>query len=211
MSVTLGELKNQIIRNVGDDPDATGTDIPDEMILDSVNAALNAILPSCWKPATSALTGAASSYALPSDIFEVQAVWDADAKTFLDSAILAPGEPTANATGNGWFLYPYGYISFYTALSASGGTLYYSATWDKPTVDSDVIEAPAYATTGLALYGASYAILMRIGAQSRLGNYKTRIDSGTPEDNPLLDYSTYLLKRFDIEMSRLPRIVRGVR
>ena len=210
MSITLGEFKNRIAFALGDDPDS-GTDIPDDLMLDAVHTALDAILPHCWKPAKQTLSGAASSYALSSDIFEAQAVWDSAKDTFLDPAILAPGEPSANTSGNGWFLYPNGYISFYTALSASGGILYYSAVWTKPTSDAQNIEAPEYVTAGLVMYAASYALLMRIGAQARLGNYKTRIDSGTPEDNPLLDYSTYLLKRFDIEMSRLPRMVKGVR
>lgn len=210
MSITLGEFKNRITFALGEDPD-TGTDLPDDLMLDAAHTALDAILPHCWKPAKYTLSGAADSYSLPTDIFEAQAVWDSGKNTFLDSAILAPGEPSASASGNGWFLYPNGYVSFYTALSASGGILYYSAVWAKPTADSAAIEAPEYATAGLVMYASSYALLMRIGAQARLGNYKTRIDSGTPEDNPLLDYSTYLLKRFDIEMSRLPRMVKGVR
>lgn len=210
MSITLGELKNRITFTIGDDPD-TGSDIPDDLILDAAHSALDAILPHCWKPATQTLAGAAKSFLLPLDIFEAQAVWDSSKDTFIDPAILAPGEPTSNLTGNGWYLYPSGYISFYSNLSASGGVLFYSAVWTKPTSDNTAIEAPEYATPGLVMYGASYVLLMRIGAQARLGNYKTRIDSGTPEDNPLLDYSTYLLKRFDIEMSRMPQMVKGVR
>lgn len=203
MSVTFGEIKNRIIFTTGDDPD-TGTDISDDLLEDAVEAALDAILPHCWKPSKYTLSGAASSYALPSDVHEVQAVWDSNIDTFIDPAVLAPGEPSASQTGNGWFLYPNGYISLYSSLGSSGGVLYYSAVWDKPSADADVIEAPQYATTPLVLYGASYVLLYRMGAQARLANYKTRIDSGTPTDNPLLDYSTYLIKRFDIEMSRMP-------
>jgi hypothetical protein len=210
MSVTFSELKNRTIFAIGDDPDVS-TDVPDELLIDACYAALDAILPHCWKPSTSVLTGSAASYLLPTDIFEAQGVWDSSKDTFLDPAVITPGEPSASQTGNGWFLYPYGYVSLYTALSSSGGVLYYSAVWDKPTTDAESIEAPEYATTGLAMYAASYVLLMRIGAQARLGNYKTRIDSGSPTDNPLLDYSTYLLKRFDIEMSRLPQMVKGVR
>lgn len=205
---TLGDLKNRIIFVLGDDPNES-TDLSDDLLLNAVHSALDAILPQCWKPATYTLSGALAQYALPSDTYEIQAVYDSNLKMFVDSMILAPGEPGANVSGNAWTEYPSGYLSLLTALSASGGILYYAATWTKPTADTDVLATPAYALTALTMYGASYAILNKLSAASKLGNYKTRLDSGDPTDQPLQQLSTYLLKRFEIEMNRMPKQMRG--
>lgn len=207
---TLEEIKYKIVFVLGDNPNES-TDLSDELLLDAVHAALDAILPGCWKPASYNLVGANTSYAAPTTMYEPQAVFDNNLKMFIDPAVLAPGEPGANISGNAWFEYPNGYITFYTALTASGGILYYASQWAKPTVDSTELETPDYATNALVMYGASYAILNKAAAAAKLGNYRTRLDSGDPTDQPLKDFSTYLLKRFDIEMNRMPKQIKGVR
>lgn len=206
---TLEEIKNRVIFLLGDDPDS-GTSYSDDLLLDSIQAAHDAMLPFVWKPATSTLAGDLNTYTLPSDLYEVQAVWDKDEGTFIDSALLAPGEPSATATGNAWFEYPSGTLNLYNAIGSSGGTLYYAAAWSKPTQDADVLEVPEYTLTGLVYYAASYGTLNKAAGAARLGNYKQRPDAGTPEDNPLLTYSTFLLKRFEYEMSRMPKITKGI-
>lgn len=207
----LEDIKARVIFLLGDDPDEGDSSYTDDLLLDAVGAAHDAILPYVWKPATAALAADTSTFTLPSDLYEVQAVWDASAGYFIDPAILTPGEPSASDTGNAWFEYPSGTLNLYNAIGSSGGILYYAATWSKPTIDADVLEVPEYALTGLTYYGASYATLYKASSAARLGNYKTRQDSGTPEDNPLLTYSTFLLKRFEYEMARMPKITKGMR
>lgn len=206
----LEEAKARIIFLLGDDPDS-GTAYSDDLLLDSVHAAYDAILPYVWKPMTEALAGDTQSFTLPSDLYEVQAVWDSKLNTYIDPAILAPGEPSASETGNAWYEYPSGTLNLYNAIGSSGGTLYYAATWSKPTQDADVLEVPDYTLTGIIYYGASYSTLNKAAAAARLGNYKTRQDSGNPEDNPLLTYSSFLLKRFEFEMARMPKTTKGIR
>lgn len=207
---TFGQLKNRIVFILGDDPNES-TDISDDLLSNAIDSALDAILPQCWKPSLYTLTGSASRYALPADVYEVQGVYDSGTRVFLDPAVLAPGEPSSSSSGNGWLEYPYGYISLYTALSSSGGVLYYAAKWTKPVNESDVIDAPEYAVTALTLYGASYAVLNKAAAAAALGNYKTRLDSGTPEDQPLQNFANYLLKRYETEMMRMPKQTKGVK
>lgn len=206
----LEEVKARIVFLLGDDPDS-GTSYTDELLLDAVHAAYDAILPYVWKPATTALAADTQTFTLPTDLYEVQAVWDTNLNTYIDPAIMAPGEPSATETGNAWYEYPSGTLNLYNAIGSSGGTLYYAATWSKPTQDADVLEVPDYAQTGLVYYGASYATLNKASAAARLGNYKTRQDSGNPEHNPLLTYSSFLLKRFEYEMARMPKIAKGAR
>lgn len=206
----LEEAKARITFLLGDDPDS-GTSYSDDLLLDSVHAAYDAILPYVWKAAAADLTGGLQSFPMPDDLYEVQAVWDAGQSTYIDPAILAPGEPSATETGNAWYEYPLGTLTLYNAIGSSGGTLYYAATWSKPLQDADVLEVPEYAMTGLIYYGASYATLNKASAAARLGNYKTKQDSGNPEHNPLLTYSSFLLKRFEYEMARMPKIAKGIR
>jgi hypothetical protein len=206
----LEDAKARITFLLGDDPDS-GTSYSDDLLLDSVHAAYDAMLPYVWKPKTEVLAAGLSTFTLPEDLYEVQAVWDSNLNTFIDPAILAPGEPDATETGNAWYEYPSGILNLYNAIGSSGGTLYYAATWSKPLQDADVLEVPDYAMTGLTYYGASYATLNKASAAARLGNYKTKQDSGNPEHNPLLTYSSFLLKRFEYEMARMPKIAKGIR
>jgi hypothetical protein len=207
----LEAVKARVVFLLGDDPDEGDSSYPDDLLVDAVHAAHDAILPYVWKPKTDSLTAALSTFTLPTDLYEVQAVWDESVGTFIDPAILTPGEPSASDTGNAWFEYPSGTLNLYNAIGSSGGTLYYAATWSKPTQDADVLEVPEYALTGLTYYGASYATLNKASSAARLGNYKTRQDSGNPEHNPLLTYSNFLLKRFEYEMARMPKITKGMR
>lgn len=210
MTITLEEIKSRIIFLLGDDPDS-GTSYPEDLLLDAVVAAYDAMLPFVWKPATTSLAANTASFTLPTDLYEVQAVWDTDLNTYIDPATLTPGEPRATETGNAWYEYPSGTLNLYNAIGSSGGTLYYAATWSKPAQDADVLTVPDYAITGVVYYASSYATLNKAASAARLGNYKQRQDSGTPEDNPLLTYSTFLLKRFEYEMARMPKIAKGVR
>jgi len=207
---TLESLKSSMLLVLGDDPDTT-PDYHEDLMLDAANAAQIAVLPRVWKPATDTIAAAATSHTLPSDCFEIQAVWDETQNMFLDPAILAAGEPSASVSGNGWYEYPEGTISFYSALGADGGTLFYAATWTALTTDADTTEVPDYAITAMVLYGASYMLLSKAAANAKLGAYRTRVDSGTPEDNPVQRMSEYFLARFEFEMTNMPTLLKGAR
>jgi hypothetical protein len=71
-----------------------------------------------------------------------------------------------------------------------------------------VINAPQYSIFGIALYACSYVLAILSTDTSQLGQYKTRIDSGNPTDNPIENSSKFFLDRFLKEMSRMPVVQR---
>jgi hypothetical protein len=207
---TFEDIKNQVLLVLGENPDEE-PGYHEDLLLDAVCGSLDAILPRVWKPSTDTITGGAIQHQLPSDIFEIQAIWDDTLSMFLDPAVLAAGEPSASVSGNGWYQFPHGHVSFYSELGDNGGTLMYAATWVKPAAESDTIESPAYSHLAMTYYAASYTLLSKATSAAELGAYRTRIDSGTPEHNPVRDISTYFLQRFEMEMERMPTITKGSR
>lgn len=212
---TFGELKQIIIRMLGDEESAgaspiEGTAYSAELLQDAIHGALDAILPWVWKRSTSTLAASTSVFTLPADFYRVEAIWDSTSELYLSPTLMAPGQAGPFTGENGWYEYPEGSLTLYTALDTDGGKLYYAAKWTKPTSDATALETPAYATTGIALWACSYCQLPKATLASDLGQYKRRMDSGDPTDNPLIDMSTYFLKRFDIEMTRMPLRARGV-
>ena len=210
MSITFQEIKDRVVLLLGDTPSSTS--IESDLLVDSVYAALDAIMPYVWKASTATIPGGSTTFATPSDLYEVNSIFDISGDYFIESALLVPETYRANVSeGNGWFQYPNGYISFLNAVGTDGATLYYGASWTKPTSDGETLEIPDVAINAIAYYAASYAILGQASSASKLGNYRTRMDSGNPEDNPLLELSIYFIKRFEVEVSRLPKVGRGSR
>jgi hypothetical protein len=216
MATTLGELKSIVIRLLADevDPDVTdtvtGKVTPALLLKDSIRAGLKAILPWAWKSKTATIASATEVLELPSDIYRIEGVYDEDGEAYLNELVMSAGYARASDSGNAWLEYPDGYLTFLTELS-DGGTLYYSAQWAEPTLDEEVIEAPATCIPGIAFYAASYCLLPKALSTGTLGQYKMKVDSGVPTDNPILDMSNAFMKRFELEMSRIAGKSRGVK
>lgn len=212
---TYAELKRHTLLLLDDDvkagPPLGGTDYSTTVLDFAVAAAYRAILPKVWKPSADDILAGATSHTLPSDVYEVQGILDISNGDFLPSFILSANSGYgAGTTGNRWILYPKGTVTFSNEIGSEGGTLYYAAQWALPTDDTDDIEPPDYAVTALVLYMASHLLLGSAASAGSLAQYKARVDSGTPEDNPLKDLSNLFLKRFDIEMSKLPMMEKGI-
>ena len=107
-------------------------------------------------------------------------------------------------TGNAFMLYPEGGVTFVEALPENGATLYYTASWEEPTSGSNALETPDYANTALSFYAASYCAASKSVTTADIGQYKVKVDSGKPTDNPMIDLSNFLLSRFNIEVGRMP-------
>jgi hypothetical protein len=110
------------------------------------------------------------------------------------------------ASRNDWLVYPSGKITF-SKPPESGVTyqIYYTAEWDKPTDANDVsfeLETPTRYDNALALWATGYILHPQTVAQSNLGQFDTRLDSGTPEDNPLMKQAKWMWQLFEVEMSR---------
>ena len=222
---TVGDLKKRILLLLGDDvASSTGDQIfggqySSDALIAGIHAALDAILPWAWKrkvqPFTSSPDG--FTFALPADLYQVEGV-TLSTRTVKDITIY-PIAPRMEVFKAGqvfdldapyFLLFPEGNIVFsYKVDLAAGAKLFYSATWAKPSTDDAVLETPEYALTALSYYAASQCLLGKAVASANIRQYATKVDSGTPEDNPILIVSTHFQKIFDVAVQRLPAMPRG--
>jgi len=213
---TLGSLRSRILRMLGD---PEGTAYSNELLVDSIGEALDAILPWIPKTAIASITGngSATAFALPTDCYQLQAVVIQVSGEILSAAVLSPGQfrGTNLATINDWIEYPSGYITFSKVLAnAEIYDCFYHAHWTKPSIttpDDTVMEPPGYAMTGVVLYASAFAILPSSVSVSEVRNWLTKADSGIPEHNPMQKTASYLLSLFTQEMNRHPKANRATR
>lgn len=207
--ITVSQLRDRIGRMVSD-PTLTGYD--DGLVYDAIGAAFDAILP--WVPKTGVfnLVGTnGTSYELPADFYQAESCEVESTGELLSESILIPGHYRGGsiASMNDWIAYPNNHISFSKALK-TGETynLYYLAHWVKPINSAnlqDIIEPPDYTHNGILFYATAYMILPSAISASEVRQFNTKVDSGTPEDNPMQRSATYLLKLFLDEMNRNPK------
>ena len=225
---TFSDLKLMIIHLMGDTvalddngdqavPLAGGT-LTADLLKDACYAAFRSIVPRQWKSALFEITEVGDLFELPTDLIEIDAVLDNTLSLFIPKMVFTIGVDYSSlaSTGNSWIDTPQGSITFSNELGASGAKVYYSAAWSlistdpSGAIDDDsVLEAPDVCLTALTLYAASYCFLKNAALQSQLGQFKTRVDSGTPEDLPAVRMSEVLLKRFENEMTRVPMKQKG--
>lgn len=206
---TLEELRTQVYRLLGT-PDGTGYD--PELINDALCMAFDAILP--WMPKTATITltgdGSVTSFTLPSHLYEIEAIVSNQGEV-LPRSLLSVGQHigTRSQNINDWLEYPTGKVSFSKVpVKDETLTVYYLAHWNKPTTETEkdaIMEPPERATIGIALYAAAYAIFPSAVGASEIRQFNTRIDSGTPEQNPMQKTALYILDLFQREMSRHPK------
>lgn len=225
MDTTLGEMKLKILRLLGDfqkdsvEEDDYGVPISGQtfdadLLKDGVHAALDALSTRFWKEAVAdiALTDDETHvFSLPADLIDIEAVYDGTLGKTIPRLFLRAGEGiAASQTDNIWLDYPQGSITFVNSLGSSGAKIYYSATWAKPDIDDDNLEPPVFTSAAIAFYGASYCLLRAASSSASLRQYATRVDSGTPLDNPLKDMSDYFLKRYEHELKSIPQKMKGI-
>lgn len=207
---TVGELRLRILRLLGD---IEGAGYSDELIVDAIGASFHAILP--WRPKTASITltgdGDTVTFALPDDLYEIEAVIDDESGEVLPRSVLSPGQKVGqySTNVNQWIEYPYGSITLAKALNTNETyTLMYLAYWNKPDTATSLdeqIEPPDIVLTGLTLYASAYAILPTAIGVAEIRPFNTRIDSGNPEHNPMQKTAIYLLDLFAKEMNRHPK------
>lgn len=222
MDVTVAEFKLKLIALLEDEPSVptgsgdspvSGTQYDSDILLLSLHAALEAILPKCSKQTVADIDVEDTDetvYELPTDLIQIEGIYDIGKSAFLPQFDMRAGNALTATLGNGFLSYPYGYVTFLSGLSTSGAKLYYSAQWETPADDDDDLEPPQYALLPLLYYAASFVTLSKSVGASVLRQYNTKIDSGTPIQNPMEQTSSYFLKRFDIAMQVLPVQRKGV-
>jgi hypothetical protein len=213
---TFSDLRLRILRMLND-PDGEGN--TDALIMDAINAAFDAILPWTPKTATSQITGDGSAveFALPADCYEVEALVVNDTGEHLPRAILAPGQTRGTYTPNtnDFLEYPSGSITLSKNLDTDEiYDLFYLAHWTK-IANSDgwdsIIEVPSRAETGIVLYASAYLLLPQGVSAAEIRQFNTRVDSGTPEQNPMQKTALWMIELFQREMNRHPKHQKAVR
>lgn len=210
---TVLDLKGKILRLLSEESNGLsplgGTQTTSDMLLDGINAALDAITARAWKASTYTIAEVCSSHTMPTDMIDIEAVYEATRGILLPRVSMRAGDFFNDPNGNAWISYPAGSISFMNDLDASGVTVYYSASWPVVTSDTDTLTCPSYCITPLSLYAASHCLVNMAVAAGVIGQYKTKVDSGQPVDNPLLDLSTFLLRRFEYTLQQIPPMQKG--
>lgn len=206
---TYTQIRDSVLRLLGD---AAGATYDDELLYDGVCEAHEAILRWVPKPSVALISSSGSDgyFELPSDVYEIISIMDTSNYQILQRANLISkttrGDLPANMY-NDWLEFPFGYISLSNEVDDDQIKVFYYATWNKPANFSDysfVIEVPSYAHRGLLFYAASYILMPEAKSSAGIRQYNLRIDSGTPEDNPVRDVSLLYLNRFYNEMKLMP-------
>ena len=215
--IAYSELAERIRRLLGD-VDENNPQHSDKLVHDAILAAHRGVLPWVGKASTYAIPvdGSAKAFSLPVDLYQIVTVLDGSSDEFYPSATMSPGDYFGESMSghNSWVEYPNGSIAFAKAPSASDDyTIYYMAYWTVPDINSEdtLLEVPLYVIQGLILFGAAQTLLQSANTSADVRQWGTRVDSGTPEHNPLQRQVDYLMKRFTQEVTKLPKTQLGQR
>lgn len=219
----------------GDSDSVHGSQTEAEVLLSGIEAALLAVCTKFPRPRTITLVDG-SQFPLPVDFIRPEAVWDSKTRLplpliSLDSNISMYGE--ANFSGNAYSIYPKsegtqvltddpivywdptenpvvngGVISFLTKIDSV--TLFYSAVWPYPASDADIISAPEILNLPIQLFATHYCQMMNASKAGGIRQFNTKVDSGSPLDNPLLDLSKFFLSMYYNAMDQVPLQPSGV-
>jgi len=177
--------------------------ITDELILDGIRAAQAAISSKVPQREAIALVvdGSSVQYILDARIRRVESIVDETTKEVL--ARLRFGDGLALSGGQAWWEYPRGTIRF-VVPPTNDLTLYCTTDYTTPTTVNDDVGVPERLIPAALYYVAAYSMLPDAIGISSTNPFKTRIDSGNPEHNPVKDSVVFLMRLYEAEMSRIP-------
>lgn len=148
-----------------------------------------------------------SQFTLPDDIVEsndgavVAGVYDNTNKVWLSKSEFLPLEDTSP----GYFVWPSGTLNIVpTPTVAYTYGVYYVAYFDPIVDDTSEISMPNWMFEAVKLYTASRLMLGLSTDAALIAQFKTRVDSGNPEDNPILQESKQLMKEFESLINSIP-------
>lgn len=184
----------------------------DALILDGINAGLNAILPWLSKRAVEQgiVVTSGSLIDLPDDVYLVDAVYSQTDGSWLKHWSITPG---ATLPSNPlWVEYPSGFLTLTSDCTDEVMDVYYYTTWTE--VESsgsavDNLDTPPFADLAIIYYATSYVLASSAVSAAQLRQFNTKIDSGSPDDNPLRDSSNMLMQRFMNEVKLFPALERA--
>ena len=202
------ELKVQIGRKVND-PAVTKFAAS---IMDNANDALRLL--------ASAHTGVASvsditgdgettQFPLPSNAVDsvtnqVYGVYDVTNDKWLTEVSFLPNTHMEN----GYYVWPDKNINFNPYVpNAYVYRVYYIAYYDVIVDDNSAITVPGWAIEAIKMYAAGRTLEDQASTMALLGQFRTRVDSGNPEDQPILRLAQSYIQQFweIINQNRAPQ------
>ena len=206
-TIQFAELKRKIVRALDDAEIAeaskvAGAQYTASQLADAVEAALGSIVHRCWKNDVYSLATTNSVFSLPANFIAVQGVRALSTNRFVERLDLAVD--VADQKGLRWTLYPSGYITFTSEILAGEYSLYYSALWNTPSAETDVVECPSLVITALIYFAAAHCLMMKASSASSIRTFNTKVDSGTPEDNSLQKQAFSYRKLAEMELDKYP-------
>ncbi len=210
MSTTWSVLLEQIGRKLNDESHATWSE---DLLKDCVNDALRALASTHTGYASDfEITGDGTTYQydLPSNIVQtpdagVYAVlWDQDESAWIEKLEYWPGtaweSSTRSTTSNplGYVLWPQDQISF-SRIPESGQEIvvHYVRHFNEVVGGATVINVPTWALEAVKLYACAVALEPMTTKTGKIARFKTRRESGDPEDNPVLLLVQHYMDRYD--------------
>lgn len=215
MTVTWGDLDERFVSMIGTASDASDDDrmLFWNMAQDYFAASHTAK----QQKYVFAASGSSADITMPDDYIELYAVFSKEENLLLEPHDLVPGMSWESASTTDPDYEPHGYIEWpyatvhlfhVPAADVEAVEIWYFAQYGAVSGSSSTIEPPRWAHEALLCYAAAMSFLPKLADASFLNEYKTRVDSGNPVQNPLKDAHDLFLKRYEYLLKDRPRQVR---
>jgi hypothetical protein len=107
-----------------------------------------------------------------------------------------PPDSSLSVRENSYYEWPVGVLNFMRSLQAGTAvSAGYYAYWPEIQTDSDVLGIPRWMEGAIYWYVLASAMYKPGIQAAQIRQYNTRRDSGSPIDNPLLEFSKYAMRR----------------
>lgn len=176
------------------------------LLADSIANGLTAITNRCWKVAVEHITTTGSVFPLPVGFIEMLGVLDVNTQNFMPEAKFSINALLEDA--NVWMLSPSGSITFTSSVSTPMD-VYYKSVWNEPSLETDLLECPQYALQAVILYAAAYALSAKSAGSALIRVFNGRVDSGSPDDNPIKDQVREFIRLADTAVTKFPMMPTG--
>lgn len=198
MRVTWGTFKYEIARIVND---KQATKFANDLLA-CTNDALR-LIASVHTGVASIYTiigdGATASFPVPENAVEapegvrIRGIYDTYNEEWLTEVDVLPG----NSSYEGYMVWPDGVIKFDPAPTSDREySVYYVAYFNPIDTDDSVIDVPRWILEAIKLYSAARVLQSPVSQLALLANFRTKVDSGNPTHNPMLDLSKYYMEQF---------------
>jgi len=166
-------------------------------------------------------------FTLPTGILDIYALYSNDELCFMEEAAMFPGgawdlepsDPSALSGVGGlsstrrpfsFIKWPEGSIKllFEPDEAEVALRLYYWGHWSEVSDSVSVIDSPAWSYEALLTYAVAMTYVPSLGDASWINEFKTRVDSGNPVQNPHEVAHKKLLEKYAWLLSKHPRQIR---